>query len=311
MKEIFKEKRFRDSSLGVILSAVKVLESYMASGYSVTVRQLYYQMIAKDLFPDSWIDAEYNSKNGLPPDTKNTVRSYSKFGNLISDARMAGLIDWDSIEDRIRKTVSNTHWVSHEQILKAAVDSWAIDKWANQDCHVEVLCEKDAVSGIIEPVCSRHDVSFTACRGYSSQSLMYRKGKQFKKLMDDGKCVVLLYFGDHDPSGLDMDRDILERLSEFSRYAKDSFVFLRVALSLDQIEEYNPPPNPAKATDSRFKAYQKRFGKESWELDALSPEVLEALVSSSIKAVRDESKWMEMVEKEEVTREELRRRVSL
>ena len=166
MREVFKQKRFNVDAVLVVDAAVRVSDEYMEQGYSVTVRQLYYQMIAQDLFPESWVDFEYNVKQGLPSDTKNTMRNYQRFVKLVSDARMSGFIDWDAIEDRMRRTVRNVHWESHDDILESAVRSWRIDKWDNQPLRVEVMCEKDAVAGILEPVCHRNDVPFTACRGY-------------------------------------------------------------------------------------------------------------------------------------------------
>jgi hypothetical protein len=313
MKQIFRPKRFKGDADYVVTEAVRVSDEYLEKGYTVTLRQLYYQMVAQDLFPDSWIDVSYNKENDLPVDTKNTMKNYKRFGALVSDARMAGLIDWDAVEDRLRATVSNTHWRTHEEILRAAIDSWRMDKWQNQNKRIEVFCEKDAVAGILEPVCRMHDVPFTACRGYASASLFYRKGQEFRDSVLRGKPVGILYFGDHDPSGLDMDRDVLDRIREFSRLEKysDLIFLVRLGLTMEQIEEMEPPPNPAKSTDSRYKGYREKFGDESWELDALSPEDLESILESALLEIRDEDAWDKAVERENKMRVALAKRVGL
>lgn len=314
MKEWYRDHNFRWDTRQILEDADRVATEYMEKGYTVTVRQLYYQMIAQDLFPDSWIDERYNAKNGLPWDTKNTVKNYQKFVKVVSDGRLAGYLDWDAIEDRLRRTERNRHWSSHDEILQAAVDSWAIDKWAYQKIRVEVMCEKDAVAGILEPVCSLNDVPFTACRGYGSQSLFYRKGKEIQEILLGGQHVVLLYFGDHDPSGLDMDRDIQSRLTDFTDLGDDfeKYVhFHRIALTSGQIEKLMPPPNPAKSTDSRYKLYQEQFGNESWELDAIPPEYLEHILNGALESLRDEEQWKRAIDEEASQKQELIKRIGL
>ena len=79
----------------------------------------------------------------------------------------------------------------------------------------------------------------------------------------------------------------------------------RIALNWDQIEEYQPPPNWAKLTDTRAKAYIARFGTKSWELDALDPRVIESLIEGKVEEYRDSTAWQEMVERELAVQQEL------
>jgi hypothetical protein len=108
------------------------------------------------------------------------------------------------------------------------------------------------------------------------------------------KPTIILHFGDHDPSGIDMTRDMRDRFSMFRVKTE----IQRLALNMDQIEEFSPPPNPAKSTDSRFQAYVLEYGDESWELDALEPDVLISLVEKTVQEYRDISKWEETIEQE-------------
>lgn len=114
---------------------------------------------------------------------------------------------------------------------------------------------------------------------------MWGAANRLKRHYDAGQNVVLLHLGDHDPSGKDMSRDIVERLELFG---VEDVIFRRLALNMDQIEEYGPPPNPAKLTDSRATGYIREFGRESWELDALEPQVISDLIQEHVESFRDD-----------------------
>jgi hypothetical protein len=117
-----------------------------------------------------------------------------------------------------------------------------------------------------------------------------------------GQTPIILHFGDHDPSGIDMTRDIDDRLRMFM----GGMEVRRLALNMDQVEQYQPPPNPAKLTDSRATGYIERFGDESWELDALDPTTLSALVRDEIQdRILDDDAWQEQVQIEDEHRANL------
>ena len=283
MKESFIDRKFSAASAALITTANEILGEYEAAGYDLSVRQLYYQFVARDIIP-------------------NTVKSYNSLASLISDARKAGMIDWQMILDRGRVTVANSHWRTPKEILQSAAQSFAIDKWLTQSRYVRVMVEKQALEGVLIPVCEELDVPFLANKGYCSDSTMYRVGKEMQAARRRGKEPVVIYLGDHDPSGIDMTRDVQERLEMYSHGDVD---VQRVALNMPQVEELQPPENPAKATDSRFAAYVERFGESSWELDAIEPTQLAAIVRAAIIGNRDEDEWDEAVEREERMRDQL------
>jgi hypothetical protein len=242
----------------------QILELYEQQGYCLTLRQLYYQLVARDIIP-------------------NSVKQYKALGNVVNKARLAGIIDWRMIEDRVRTPQSNGHWYSPQEIIQSDVDYYYRDHWPNQKHMLEVWCEKDAVSNIIQPVCSKWDVTFMANRGYSSQTAMYDAFNRVERAQDQGKKVTLIYLGDHDPSGIDMTRDIDDRMGLFINKMESKFGNVkRIALNMDQVIKYHPPENPAKITDSRYATYVSNYGKSSWELDALEPKVLAKLVECAI-----------------------------
>lgn len=283
MRIEYKPKRFNEEGMAIIDIANSIVDNYMSQGYQLTLRQLYYQFVSKDLLP-------------------NTQKSYNKLGRIISEARLAGLLSWEAIEDRTRSLHQLAAWADPAEIIDAAAEGYRIDKWANQLYRVEVWIEKEALAGVFEGVCDELQVPFFCCRGYTSQSEMWRAGRRIRRHRRNHK-VVVLHFGDHDPSGIDMTRDIVDRLEMFSESLMD---VQRLALNMDQIDQYGPPPNPAKITDSRAAEYIELYGEESWELDALEPRVLADLVRTHVNQYRDLSKWNAMVEREEDEREKLR-----
>jgi len=275
-------KRFKADSQAVIDTANDIIEEYQADGYDLTLRQLYYQFVARDMLP-------------------NTERSYKNLSALISNARLAGLVDWDAITDRTRFVRSNSHWKTPSSVIRSAARSYQIDKWERQEYRVEVWIEKDALIGVIESVCNSLDVPFFSCRGYVSQSEMWSAGQRLLGYCFDGHKPIILHLGDHDPSGIDMTRDIQDRLSMFAQDDNgDSYdvEVKRIALNRNQIDLYDPPPNPAKITDPRAKDYIERYGDTSWELDALDPRTMSELIEEHVLEYRDEDLWNMHIESE-------------
>ena len=284
MKQLFVSKNFGPDSLKKIDTINAILDEYAAQGFDLTLRQLYYQMVARGYI-------------------ENTVQSYKRTGSLVSDARLAGLVDWQMITDRGRETVTPNHWDSPAEIVESAARQFRIDKWADQPNHVEVMVEKQALEGVLIPVCRKLDIPFSANKGYSSSSAMYEIGRRLSLLhVNDYKTIHVLYMGDHDPSGIDMTRDVWERLEMFA----DVPVYVkRLALNYDQVETLNPPENPAKDTDSRYAGYVEQFGESSWELDAVNPTMLAQLVTDAVEELRDPDLWEEACAKEQRMRQDL------
>lgn len=284
MKIAYISKKFRPDSLDTIAVANQIVEEYRAQGYDLTLRQLYYQMVARDFIP-------------------NHERSYKNLGNLIADARLAGLLDWSAIEDRTRNLRGLPHWSNPQEIVRAAVQSYRIDKWWGQPYRPEVWVEKDALVGVVGPACDRLDVPYFSCRGYTSASEMWRGGQRMLRHLQAGQTPIVFHLGDHDPSGIDMTRDILDRLELF---VGQPIRLTRLALNYDQVLTYNPPPNPTKLSDSRANGYIDKHGRQSWELDALSPTTIGDLITAAVLGVRDDARWNERVALEETQREALR-----
>lgn len=276
-------KKFSPYRVGIIAKANEIIANYASQGYSLTLRQLYYQFVSKDLIA-------------------NKQSEYNRLGCIVSDARKAGLIDWDSIEDRTRALRSEPAWASPASIISSAAAGYQVDLWKDQDVYVEVWFEKDALMGVFERASERYRTPYFSCRGYTSDSEVWGAARRLARRSHAGQTPVVLHFGDHDPSGIDMTRDIQNRLE---LYAQVPIEVRRLALNMDQVEEYDPPPNPAKVTDSRYEKYQEEYGDESWELDALEPTVLVDLVENEVRTLIDLDIFDEAMGDEDGGKEEL------
>lgn len=283
-REQFTTKNFNRRSLATIDTANLIIDEYQGQGIQLTLRQLYYQFVARDLI-------------------ENSERSYRRLGNIISDGRLAGLIDWYAIEDRTRFLRGITPEEDMNEIMSRLSYMYIADKWADQDAHLEVWIEKDALLSVIETVCNRYQVDYFACRGYASQSELWRAGKRLERRAGEGKKVIVLHLGDHDPSGIDMTRDNRDRIEQFSWNA--GVEVKRLALNFDQVEEHNPPPNPAKISDSRAMNYIARHGTSSWELDALDPTVIRDLIENEITQYIDYDNWDDAAQRQDNMRAKL------
>ena len=316
MKIAYETWNPRGESRAVIEKANEICEDYAARGYDLTLRQLYYVFVSRALIP-------------------NNQKSYNRLGDLVNKARLSGLLDWDYIVDRTRNMRQRQHWESPQQIVNAAESSYHVDMWEKSSTRVEVWVEKEALAGVVSGVADQYDCPWFSCRGYVSQSEMWQASRRFLRYLNAGQNVVVLHLGDHDPSGIDMTRDIRDRATKFTlsdwmrerererdddRDASGAYYELtesldfktpievrRIALNMDQVRQYDCPPNFAKITDSRARDYVDRYGTDSWELDALDPSVIESLIAGQIEGQRSETVWNEAVERKETGRKRIKR----
>ena len=172
-KICYKEKNFTTNSKLLIDQALLIIEEYEEQGFDLTLRQLYYQFISRDLIP-------------------NKVAEYNRLGNIVSDARVAGLIDWDSIVDRTRELKSLGHWETPKEIIESAIYSFHIDKWEEQEFQIEVWIEKEALAGVISGICRKLDIPYFSCKGYTSQSEMWKTGQRLIAHQYKGKTPIIL-----------------------------------------------------------------------------------------------------------------------
>lgn len=301
MREKFKDLRFEEKAKDWIAKANDLQEEYSKQGFDrLTLRQIHYQFVRR-----IWYE--------------NTPKNYKSLGQILSKARIAGLLDWDLIEDRGRQPHVNQEWNSLQGLLDSAFASYRLPRWKGQSHYVELWVEKEALAGVLLPLASEYHVSVMVNKGYSSSSAMKASADRFiancypsaheDESDQNPKRPVILYLGDLDPSGEDMVRDIAERMALFG---VPDIEVVKVALNHAQVKEYKCPPNFVKMKKGKFKdaraaKYVAEHGRECYEVDALSMPVLQDLIREAIEPMIDSYlmnviKKQEAIDKKEVTK---------
>lgn len=264
-------------------------------GGNLTVRQLYYQLVARGYI-------------------ENSQRSYKRLVSILSDARLSGEFPFDWLLDRTRECRPGDFGTDSTSVegaldgaareLRRAPERWLWrSRWWGQPTHVSVWVEKEALSGVFEDPCNRLGVSWFVLRGYSSLSSLSEWVTAIDEAQGENPDIdqaVVLYFGDHDPDGWEIPRSAernIEAIAEVRGVNIPPVEFVRIALNRDQIDRYEPPPFPAKETSSRFSSYVREHGlTRAWELDALRPDTLTDLIESAVEPYFDEGIYTENVE---------------
>ena len=258
----------------VVEAALEVFEQYDTA---LTLRQLYYRLVSRHLFP-------------------NTINSYKRLSRLMVRAREEGAVPVNCLEDRSRRILGrgDTSYASAQDFLRRRLASlresykeFKLPMWDVQPNYILVSLEKDALSRLVSDIANQYAVRTFPTRGYPSFTYVQRMAGYIRNRLK-GKPTVVLYFGDFDPSGVDIERDLSERLG---KYKAGDFIVHRVALTRDQIVKYSLPPMPVKRSDARSDNFVASYGDESVELDALDPRTLKLMVAQSIASYIDLDAW--------------------
>lgn len=265
MKKAFRDKLGLNKSNCAKLEKVnEIIEQYQKKGYKLTLRQLYYQLVSRDIIP-------------------NKQNEYAKLSTLLVKGRMGGGVDWNAIEDRLRKP-KLPYWVTGiPGAIEDTIKQYRLNRQRGQKAYVEAWVEKDAISNVLYRISSEYHIRLMVNRGYSSCTAMHDAFARLQRAWKNEQDLYILYLGDHDPSGLDMIRDVEDRLEEFGVYPE----VRHIAITKSQIEEFNPPPNPTKFSDPRGTGYAQEHGNTCWEVDALPPEELHMVLENEIKSIID------------------------
>lgn len=270
----------------IVATSKEIFRQYDSA---ITLRQLYYRLVSRHIIP-------------------NTVNSYKRLSRIMVKAREQGDAPVNCIEDRSRRIIGrgDTGYCSAEEYLKAKLsslqDSWkgfSMPMWEEQPRNVLISLEKDALSRLVSRVANRYSVRTFPTRGYPSFSYVQRMANYIQNQLG-GKPTAVLYFGDFDPSGVDIERDLSQRLE---KYGATQFKVKRIALTPDQIRDHQLPPMPVKRSDARSEGFLEEFGDRAVELDALDPNRLQRLVEEAILEQIDVKLWNARI----VKIEELRR----
>jgi hypothetical protein len=235
----------RRDALHEIVSAMKPM----------TVRQVFYQATVRGII-------------------EKTEAGYAKVQTDLVYMRRSGQLPYDWLADNTRWQRKPRTFESPAEALEAAARLYRKALWADVDSYVEIWLEKDALSGVVYPITSAYDAPLMVARGYASLSFLHTAAEHISDLEVP---TYIYHLGDFDPSGVNAGEKIEETLNELAPDAEIHFE--RIAVTEDQIAEYDLPTRPTKSSDTR----SKNFGNVSVELDAINPDVLRAMVLDAIE----------------------------
>ncbi len=250
----------------------------------MTVRQLYYQLVNR----------------GLPK----TEAAYDRVQEATVQMRLAGTLPYGKIADGSRTRTGVRSYSSLGEALADTESYYRRDYWRDMPARVEVWCEKDALTGVIQPICAEYGVTYVATRGFPSVTLVYESAmwmRYYNDIRASGQTTKLYYFGDHDASGRSISDGLPERLWAHGAPVE----VVRKALEPEQVKAHRLPTRPNKKSDTRRRAFAALYGDESVELDALPPGELERLVRECITENIDRTTWNMLAVAEESERETL------
>jgi len=249
----------KNNKRGDIVKAVKEVATRYKDYLPLTLRQIYYQLVSAGII-------------------ENNKSSYGGLSRMLKTARLNGEVGWEWMEDRTRykhELYSDRDANEYVEWQKEAfLDNYRRDLSQSQPNYIEIWVEKDALSGLFKPVCDTYHVPLVVCKGYLSVSFQHLYILRVEAARRNEQQPVVLYFGDFDPSGVDMFDNYQKCFPE--NFGVNDIRFYRGALNLEDIELYGLPndPDAIKTSDTRTKEFTKRFGRYAVELDALPPDEL-------------------------------------
>jgi hypothetical protein len=262
MKKCYIPKRFYSKTAQLLEECNAICTSYFERGYTLTLRQLFYQLVATNRIA-------------------NTVREYKNLGVVVTDGRYAGVLDWEHITDRVRVIKAKPRWQDVEDFINSVGPQFHVDTWQDQNIRPEVWIEKDALIELAEEACEPLDIPYVAVKAYNSASAMWEAAKRFREYVWHGQTPLILHLGDHDYTGVDCSRFLQQRMELL---IGSEVQLKRLALNADQIKHYELPPQPGKQSDPRFTGYVERHRTtQVWELDALAPNVIVKIIEDGIR----------------------------
>ena len=232
------------------LNKVRIILDELNEYKPLTLRQIYYQLVGKGYI-------------------KNCVSEYNMLSGLLKWGRIYGYIDWNDIEDRVRVYNNLTGWSNVDNFIQNDISSFLKGYKRNlvgtQNRYIEIWIEKDTFSTIFKKVCNRYTISVVVCKGFSSISFLNDYKERLKYY--EGFEPVILYFGDFDPSGVEMLESMKTTFKD--ELGIENITFRRVGLLKDDIDRYNLPnsPDTLKKKDTRTKKHILNYGDLRFGLD--------------------------------------------
>jgi len=264
----------------------KAIHDVIKADHPMTVRQVFYQLVTRGVVEKTEIEYQ-----------QTVVR-------LMTDMRLDGSLPFSWVTDESRRARITQTFDSIQDALDHTAKFYRRSALDRADDYLEIWVEKDALAGVMWAPASEYDVPLMISRGMPSITFLYGTALAIRRAAIAGKTSYIYQFGDWDPSGVLIPQTIKRRLSEMCRRLHcPSPIVKRVALTKDQIEEYDLPTRPTKREGNRH-AY--KFEGDSVELDALPPRVLREMVTDVIERHISEHDVSVLRAAEDSEREQLR-----
>ena len=263
-----------------------VATEILATEQPMTLRGLFYRVVSA-----GWL-----------PSTER--RHYDQLGRIMVRLREAGVVPFAWLVDHVRSTIKPSSWSGLTDFADTVRDAYRMDFWSRLPAYVHVFVEKDAMAGVLAPVTEEYDVSLSVVRGFVSVSFAYEIGELWSRIE---KPIFAYYLGDHDPSGLDLERDLREKLGRYcllTEVGTPRFLWKRLAVVPEDFSAFDLFPLTPKQTDSRTRWFLDQGHEECAELDAIPAGTLRDRLRAAIESHIPRREWKRLQQIERLERQQ-------
>ncbi len=255
------------------------IASIVVENQPLTLRSVFYQVVSA----------------GLKPSTDKI--HYDAVGRVLKRLRRQWILSYSWIVDSMRSTYKPPSWSGLSDYVETIQDSYRKDFWRELPNYVHIIAEKDAIAGVLHPVTDKYDVRLSPLRGYASDSFVYSIAETWNRI---DKPIHVAYFGDFDPSGMNIEQDCKSRLKELCDH---EFTWVRLGVNAKQIREFNLLPLVPKKQDRRYQRFIDEHGSQCAEVDAIPANELRGMLDRFINQFIPQKEWkslqaVEAMEKE-------------
>jgi hypothetical protein len=260
------------------LALAVVATEILLDGQPMTLRGLFYQVVSAGWLPST--DKQH----------------YHALMRIMTVLREAEVVPFAWIVDGVRSTLKPSSWSGLADFAETVRDAYRMDFWARLPDYVHIFCEKDAMAGTLAPTTRKYDVPLSIIRGFSSLSYAHEIAEQWR---DIEKPIYAYYLGDLDPSGLELERDMREKLE---RYSQRAFSWQRLAVIKEDFDSYSLFPLTPKKNDTRTARFLAQEYTQCAELDAIPAPDLRERVEQAIRAHVPSAAWERLQQIERLER---------
>ncbi len=252
--------------------------SFLHDERPCTLRGLFYRVVSAGILPST------------------DKANYQQLGRVMTTLREAGAIPFDWLVDNVRSTLKPSSWAGIDDFAETVRDCYRLDFWRRLPDYVHVVCEKDAIAGVLSPVCREYDIRLSPIRGYVSLSFAHEIADVWNRT---SKPVAAYYLGDYDPSGFDLERDIVDKLT---RYCSRPFSWTRLGVNEPDFAEFDLVELEPKESDRRTRKFIEQHGDRCAEIDAIPATELRRRLRSAIESHIPPGEWERLQEVETAER---------